>query len=181
MTNTIEARTETIVLGGGCFWCLEPAFINIKGVESVTAGYAGGHTINPTYEEVISNMTGHAEVVKIDFNNSEINLDNLLKVFFSLHDPTTLNRQDNDIGTQYRSIILITKPQQAFTAHHFLKEIQSHYQNPIVTELKPLKHFYAAEDYHQKYFLENKNAPYCQFVITPKFQKFKTDYKFLLK
>jgi methionine-S-sulfoxide reductase len=168
------AETETIVLGGGCFWCIEAVFKEVKGVVNVTSGYAGGSKIDPTYEEVSSGRTGHAEVLQIEFNPSIVTLEEILKIFFEVHDPTTLNCQGADVGTQYRSIILYADEAQKKTADDFIdKLIQSKvFSKKIVTELKPLGQFYAAEGYHQDYFSKNRGAPYCQMVIQPKLEKF---------
>ena len=172
---------EIIVFGGGCFWCLEPIFSQIKGVHETAVGYAGGQIANPTYEEVYDGKTGHAEVVCVVFNPKEVSFKAWLEVFFTFHDPTTVNRQGNDIGEQYRSIIFITKVYQAKIITDYITEIQPKFKNPIVTEIKALEQFYPAEDYHQNYFLSNKNAPYCQIAITPKITKFRQIFKKIAK
>jgi len=170
-------------LGGGCFWCLEAAFEPLKGVEEVTSGYAGGNTVNPTYESVSSGNTGHAEVVQIRFDPAVISYETLLKVFFTLHDPTTPNQQGNDIGTQYRSIILPHNKTQHHAAEAAIAAINQskHYTQPVVTQIQPLERFYAAEAYHQNYFKNNPNKAYCQLVVKPKVDKVQEAYKPLLK
>lgn len=194
-------KIETAVLGGGCFWCTEAVFKMLKGVVSVMPGYAGGSTPStstqggeqsrtigspqaaPTYEEVSSGQTGHAEVTKIEYDPKVISYDDLLTVFFATHDPTTLNRQGSDVGEQYRSIILYSSPEQKKASEDFIKKLnKSHKEgNPIVTEVKPLKHFYEAESYHRDYFAKNPDKPYCQVVINPKLKKAKEKFKTLLK
>jgi peptide-methionine (S)-S-oxide reductase len=164
-------KTESVVLGGGCFWCIEAVFERIDGVQSVVAGYAGGHTDNPTYSEVSTGGTGHAEVAKITFDPSKVSLEELLNVFWQAHDPTTLNRQGADVGTQYRSIILYADEAQRTVAERSKMNAASHFRDPIVTEIVPLRKFYLAEDYHQDYFNNNRNAPYCRVVIEPKLKK----------
>jgi peptide-methionine (S)-S-oxide reductase len=165
-------RTETAVFGGGCFWCLDAQFKLVPGVTKVTSGYAGGHTENPTYEQVCSDQTGHAEVIQVEFDPSKVSYAELLHKFFYAHDPTTLNRQGADVGTQYRSIILYLNDEQKQTAEKAKAEAQQDWPNPIVTEIVPLKHFYAAEDYHQDYFAKNPTQGYCQLVVAPKVKKF---------
>jgi methionine-S-sulfoxide reductase len=181
MNNTIS--TQTIVLGGGCFWCLEPVFAELRGVKSATVGYAGGKLPNPTYDQVCSGATGHAEVVQVEFNPQEISLAELLEVFFSVHDPTTLNRQGADSGTQYRSIILYADEAQRQTAREVIDQINASkvWGRPLVTQLEPLTVFYPAEDYHQAYFQKNPWAGYCQVVIRPKVAKFRSTYAERLK
>ncbi len=159
------------VFGGGCFWCLDAVFRNVKGVRNVTCGYAGGRRTNPTYEQVCSGVTGHAEVVEIDYDENVISYDDLLEIFFNIHDPTQLNRQGNDIGTQYRSIILYLDENQKQKALKKIEELKNKGIN-VVTEVKPLKIFYPAEDYHQNYFYNNPQNPYCSYVIAPKLKKF---------
>ncbi|NPA35125.1 MAG: peptide-methionine (S)-S-oxide reductase MsrA [Chlorobi bacterium] len=166
-----NSRLETIVLGGGCFWCMEAVFKRVKGVKNVVPGYAGGHKPNPTYEEVCTGTTGHAEVVKIDFAPKVITLEQLLDIFFQAHDPTTPNRQGNDIGTQYRSIILYTSEDQIPIIEQAISKAQKMWQNPIVTEVKPLDTFWEAEEYHHNYFDKHPEKPYCQVVIKPKLEK----------
>ncbi len=164
------------VFGGGCFWCLDAIFRKVRGVKNVTCGYAGGRRPNPTYEQVCTGVTGHAEVVEIEYDENKISYDELLDIFFEIHDPTQLNRQGNDIGTQYRSIILYLNEAQKEKA---LKKIEELRKNGIdvVTEVKELENFYKAEDYHQNYYENNPQNPYCQFVISPKIEKFLQKYK----
>lgn len=164
---------ETAVFGGGCFWCTEAVFKMLKGVSEVLPGYSGGTTKNPTYEEVSSGKTGHAECTKVVFNPNEIQYKDLLTVFFGSHDPTTLNRQGADIGTQYRSVIFYTNDNQKKVAESFIKDINESNKlgKPVVTELLPLNEFYVAENYHKDYYERNKDAPYCEIVINPKLEK----------
>lgn len=174
-----EQKTlEVATLGGGCFWCLEAVYVELRGVEKVVSGYAGGHVKNPTYREVCSGATGHAEVVQVTFDPAVISYADILRVFFTIHDPTTLNRQGADVGTQYRSIILYHDEAQQQTAVEVMNEIaaQRIWPNPLVTELAPLEVFYPAEDYHQDYFARNPMQPYCQVVIAPKVAKFRKQY-----
>ena len=175
---TIDKTT----LGGGCFWCLEAIFTQINGVIKVTSGYAGGNKSNPTYQEVCSEITGHAEVVQITFNPQLISFLTILEVFFAIHDPTTLNQQGNDIGTQYRSIILHENEKQKIESSKFIKMLSKNkvFTQPIVTELEPLIIFYEAEEYHQNYFENNPNQGYCSYVIAPKLLKFKEKYNSIL-
>jgi len=179
MNNQIETTT----LAGGCFWCLEAVFDEAKGVISVESGYANGHVPNPSYRDVCTGNTGHAEVIQIKFDPTIISFRDLLSVFFAIHDPTTLNRQGGDKGTQYRSGIYYHTPEQKETAEALIKELdtQKIWSNPIVTEVEPLKDFYIAEDYHQEYFARNQNQPYCQAVVAPKVAKFRKHYLELLK
>ncbi|HUB86836.1 MAG TPA: peptide-methionine (S)-S-oxide reductase MsrA [Verrucomicrobiae bacterium] len=172
-TNSVSTtdQTEIADLGGGCFWCMEAVFERLPGVVSVTSGFAGGHTENPTYEQVCTETTGHAEVTQIVFDPAKISYDQLLDVFWQAHDPTTLNRQGADVGTSYRSIILYRNETQKLEAEKSKMEAQKNFKNPIVTEIVPLKTFYPAEDYHQQYYDNNSNAPYCQIVIAPKLEK----------
>ena len=174
---------ETAVLGGGCFWCIEAVFQQVKGVSRVESGYAGGDVEDPTYEQVCSGNTGHAEVVRVLFDPGEISYRKLLEIFFYVHDPTTLNRQGNDVGTQYRSIILYTGPEQEKTARELINELeeQKFFTDPVVTQLEPLKVFYKAEDYHQSYYENNEAQPYCQLVISPKVEKFQDKFADVLK
>src|ERR1044071_1932596 len=164
-------KIETADFGGGCFWCMEAVFERLPGVVSVTSGYAGGHTENPTYHDVCTGTTGHAEITQIEFDPAKISYAQLLKVFWQAHDPTTLNRQGADEGTQYRSIILYHDEKQKAEAEKSKSEAQKNFKHPIVTEIVLLKKFYPAEDYHQQYYDENANAPYCQIVIAPKLHK----------
>ncbi len=169
---------EIATLGGGCFWCTEAVFTELKGVEKVESGYSGGKVANPSYEEVCTGKTGHAEAVQVTFDPEVISYEDLLRIFFSVHDPTTLNRQGADVGTQYRSVIFYHNEMQSETANHILKEINDSemWGNPVVTEISPFKAFYKAEDYHQNYFAQNPRQPYCQAVIAPKVSKFRKHY-----
>jgi peptide-methionine (S)-S-oxide reductase len=167
-----SGTTETAVIAGGCFWCLDAQFKLVPGVKKVTSGYAGGTTANPTYEQVCTGQTGHAESVKIEFDPSQVSYEELLRKFFHAHDPTTLNRQGPDVGTQYRSMIFYTNDQQKQIAQKIKAEAQKDWPDPIVTEIVPLKDFYAAEDYHQDYFAKNPTQGYCRLVVAPKVQKF---------
>ena len=166
------------ILAGGCFWCLEAVFDQLKGVESVESGYTGGQVSNPTYAQVCDGDTGHAEAIRVTFEPSVILYHDLLTVFFAIHDPTTLNRQGNDVGPQYRSAIFYHDEQQKETAAQVIREIAlaSIWENPIVTEVVPLEKFYMAEDYHQKYFANNSFQPYCGIVIAPKVAKFRKQF-----
>ena len=172
MTNS-SSPTETAVLGGGCFWCSEALFRMLPGVQSVTSGYAGGTTENPTYKQVCTGATGHAEVIRIEFDPARISYEKLLETFWATHDPTTLNRQGADTGTQYMSIILHTSEEQKAAAERSKAAAQKDLSKPIVTEIVPLKTFYPAEDYHQDYFRANSDQPYCRMVIKPKVEKLK--------
>ena len=169
------AKLETATFGAGCFWCVEAVFQNLQGVASVVSGYAGGTVENPTYEQVCSGATGHAEVCQIHFDPARISYKELLEVFWQTHDPTTLNRQGSDEGTQYRSAIFYHSDQQRQTAELYKKELAAAkiWDRPIVTEIVPFKKFYKAEDYHQNYYRQNAGQPYCRFVITPKVDKFR--------
>ncbi len=173
---------ETITLGGGCFWCLDTAFRNLRGVLSVNVGYAGGETQDPTYKDVCSGNTGHAEVVQVIFVSDQISLHNILQVFFALHDPTTLNRQGADVGTQYRSVIFYQTEDQQAQAEQFIDELNASelWADPIVTELAPLANYSPAEAYHQDYFNQNPNQQYCQVVISPKLKKLREKFHALL-
>ena len=171
-TNSMNTnKIETATLGGGCFWCMEAVYERLPGVLSVTSGFAGGHVINPTYHEVCGGDTGHAEVTQITFDPAKISYAKLLEVFWQAHDPTTLNRQGADEGTQYRSIILYHDEKQRLLAEKAKLAAQENFRSPIVTEIVPFTKFYPAEDYHQGYYDENSNAPYCQIVIAPKLEK----------
>ena len=167
-----ETSNKKIILGGGCFWCLEAAFNEIDGIEDIS-GYAGGTTKNPTYREVCSGTTGYAEVVKIYYDPKKITLKQILEIFFQLHDPTTPNRQGNDIGTQYRSIIFYKTLEEKQIIEKALKEAQKKNSRPIVTQIEELTEFYIAEDYHQKYYEKNPNEGYCRVIIKPKLEKLK--------
>lgn len=173
---------EVAVFGGGCFWCTEAIFQNLKGVISVTSGYAGGTKKDPTYEEVSSGRTGHAEVIKIEFDPAMINYETLLTVFFATHDPTTPDRQGNDVGSQYRSIILYTNEEQREKAERFIEELEksSKEGGEVVTGVEPLREFYEAEDYHKDYYKKNTSAPYCQVIINPKLQKLQERFAVLV-
>lgn len=164
---------ETATLGGGCFWCVEAVYQEVKGVQLVESGYAGGQVPNPTYEQVCSGKTGHAEVVRLTFDTDVISYRELLEIFFTIHDPTTLNRQGNDVGTQYRSVIYYHSPEQLDMAKHVIAEMANVWDAPIVTELSPLPDFYKAEDYHQNYFRQHPLQGYCAFVVAPKVAKFR--------
>jgi peptide-methionine (S)-S-oxide reductase len=163
---------QTAVFGGGCFWCLDAQFKLVNGVKSVVSGYAGGTTKNPSYEEVCSETTGHAEVVQVEFDPSVVTYEDLLRKFFHAHDPTTLNRQGADVGTSYRSIILYTDENQKAIAEKVKAEAQKDWPDPIVTEIAPLTAFYRAEEYHQDYFAKNPAQGYCRLVVAPKVKKF---------
>ena len=179
MTNTTEVAT----LAGGCFWCLEAVFDELDGVEDVVSGYAGGHVPNPTYEAVCSETTGHAEVIQLTFDPARISFADLLDVLFSIHDPTTLNRQGADVGTQYRSAIFFESPEQHRIAQEKIGELNAKriWKQPIVTEVAPLNAFYPAEDYHQEYFANHKFQPYCLMVVAPKVSKFRKQHLSRLK
>jgi peptide-methionine (S)-S-oxide reductase len=171
-TNSMNTnKTEIADFGGGCFWCMEAVFERLSGVISVTSGFAGGTTENPTYQEVCTETTGHAEVTEIVFNPAKISYAKLLEVFWQAHDPTTLNRQGADEGTSYRSIILYRDEKQKLEAEKSKLAAQQNFKHPIVTEIVPLKKFYKGENYHQQYFDNNSSAPYCQAVIAPKLEK----------
>ena len=169
---------EVATFGGGCFWCLDGAFRQLRGVESVVSGYAGGRRPNPTYEQVCTGVTGHAEVVRITFDPNIITYRDLLGVLFTIHDPTTLNRQGNDVGTQYRSVILYHSPEQERAAREVIGELEAErvYDAPIVTEVAPLTQFYPAEEYHQNYFNNNPEQPYCSAIVAPKIAKVRKYY-----
>jgi peptide methionine sulfoxide reductase msrA/msrB len=181
--NNNKSALETITLGGGCYWCVEAVYEKLDGVQSVVSGFAGGKNANPTYEEVCTGTTGHAEVVKISYDKTKTNLDEIFKVFFTVHDPTTLNRQGADVGTQYRSVIFYENETQKKAAQSIIEELNSDkvYSSPIVTTLEPLTQFYKAEDYHQNYYENNKSQGYCRMVIQPKLEKFEKVFKDRLK
>lgn len=178
-----SAKTELAVLAGGCFWCTEAVFKMLRGVLSVAPGYAGGNIENPTYEQVSAGNTGHAEVIRIEYDPVLISFRTLLTVFFASHDATTLNRQGNDVGTQYRSVVFYTTDAQKSEAEQFIKELNDSAKegSPIVTEVAPFKAFYGAEDYHENYYARHKNDPYCEVVIAPKLQKVQEKFAELLK
>ena len=181
MTN--PSHLDTITLGGGCYWCVEAVYENLNGVESVVSGFSGGKTTNPTYKEVCTEETGHAECVQITYDKTVTNLDEIFKVFFTVHDPTTLNRQGADEGTQYRSVIFYKNEEQKKAAQTIINTLKKEkvYNSPIVTTLEPYTKFYKAEEYHQNYYENNKNKPYCRMVIQPKLEKFEKIFKDRLK
>lgn len=177
------SKIETATLAAGCFWCVEAVFDDLRGVEDVISGYSGGHTENPTYQQVCSETTGHAEVVQIKFDAAELSYADLLRVFFTVHDPTTLNRQGGDIGTSYRSAIFYHNEEQRKTAEEIIAEITAEgiYRDPIVTEVTAFDKFWPAEDYHQEYFANNPSQPYCAAVVAPKVAKFRQKFVHRLK
>jgi peptide-methionine (S)-S-oxide reductase len=177
------SEKEIATLAGGCFWCLEAVYDGMKGVESVESGYMGGQVSNPTYEQVCGGQTGHAEVVRINFDPAKVSFKELLEVFFVIHDPTTLNQQGNDVGTQYRSAIFFHTPRQKADAEEVMSRLGAAklWKKPIVTELAPAGTFYMAEGYHQEYFERNPYQPYCQFVVAPKVAKFRKQFLDRLK
>jgi peptide-methionine (S)-S-oxide reductase len=177
------ATLDTAVFGNGCFWCTEAIFDQLEGVLKVTSGYSGGHVKNPTYEQVCEKNTGHAEVIQLIFDPAVISFDDLLEVFWETHDPTTLNRQGNDVGPQYRSVVFYRTEEQKLKAEHYKKELDKSgaFENPIVTEISPLINFYEAENYHQDYYNKNGSQPYCYFVIRPKMEKFRKAFENKLK
>lgn len=181
--NAIPAGMQVATFGGGCFWCVEAIYEDLKGVESVISGYSGGAKKNPSYQEVCSGFSGHAEVIQITFDPQLISFKDILEVFWEVHDPTTLNRQGADIGSQYRSVIFYHSDEQKNIAEESKKQADASalYKDPIVTEISEFKGFYEAEDYHQNYFYNNPNQPYCSVVISPKVKKFKNKYKDQLK
>lgn len=178
-----QSNFETITLAGGCYWCVEAIYENLNGVKSVISGYAGGKMPNPTYEEVSTGKTGHAEVVQITYDKNVTNLDEIFNVFFTVHDPTTLNRQGADVGTQYRSAIFYKNEEQKKAAQSIINALTKGkiYDSPIVTTLEPLTKFYKAENYQQNYYANNKSQPYCKLVIQPKIEKFEKLFKDRLK
>jgi peptide-methionine (S)-S-oxide reductase len=179
----LMAELETATLGAGCFWCVEAVFDDLKGVEDVVSGYSGGHKDNPTYEEVCSESTGHAEVAQIKFDAEELSFHDLLEVFFTVHDPTQLNRQGNDIGTSYRSAVFYHNEEQRRIAEQVIAEITAAglYDKPIVTEVTPFEKFWPAENYHQEYFANNPSQPYCAAIVAPKVAKFRQKFTSRLK
>ena len=178
-----QSNFETITLAGGCYWCVEAVYENLIGVKSAVSGYAGGKSTNPSYEDVSTGRSGYAEVVQITYDKNVTNLDEIFKVFFTVHDPTTLNRQGADVGTQYRSAIFFKNEMQKKAAQSVITAMKKAkiYDNAIVTTLEPLTKFYKAEDYHQNYYVNNKSQPYCQMVIQPKMEKFENLFKSRLK
>jgi peptide-methionine (S)-S-oxide reductase len=183
MENNGSSRSEVATLGGGCFWCLEAVYQELRGVEKVESGYSGGDVPNPTYRQVCSETTGHAEVVQVTFDPEEVAYRDILEVYFTIHDPTTLNRQGADVGTQYRSVIFYHTEGQKRTAEEVISEIEAEgiWNSSIVTEVVPFDEFYVAEDYHQDYFRNNGYQPYCQVIIAPKVAKFRKQHLERLK
>ena len=177
------SMNKIAVFANGCFWCTEAVFSSLKGVLSVKSGYTGGQITDPSYEQVSSGNTGHAEAIKIEFDPEKISYDDLLAVFFNTHDPTTRNRQGSDIGTQYRSAIYFADDEQRIKAEKLIRELNdtNAYEKPVVTEVQPLNTFYEAEEYHQKYYVEHADQPYCQLVIAPKLEKLQKKFAELLK
>jgi peptide-methionine (S)-S-oxide reductase len=182
-TSIPGSGREIATLGGGCFWCLEAVYDQLRGVTDVISGYAGGQVVNPTYKQVCSGTTGHAEVVQVTFDPGQITYEDILKVFFVIHDPTTLNRQGADVGTQYRSVIFYHSPQQQATAEQVIRDLEANqiWASRIVTQVTPETEFYPAENYHQEYFVHNGGQPYCQIVIAPKVAKFRKQFVERLK
>jgi peptide-methionine (S)-S-oxide reductase len=168
-----QPSSEVAILGGGCFWCLEAVYLEARGVIRVESGYMGGALPDPTYEQVCSGSTGHAEVIRVEFDPDAIGYRDILEIFFTIHDPTTLNRQGNDVGTQYRSVIFTTSPAQEATARQVMAEMASVWDGPLVTQLLPQEQWYKAEDYHQNYFAQHPLQGYCAFVVAPKVAKFR--------
>jgi peptide-methionine (S)-S-oxide reductase len=183
MENNGSSRTEVATLGGGCFWCLEAVYQELRGVEKVESGYSGGDIPNPTYRQVCSETTGHAEVVQVTFDPDEVTYRDILEVYFTIHDPTTLNRQGADVGTQYRSVIFYHTEEQKRVAEEVISDLETEgiWNSPIVTEVAPFDEFYVAEDYHQNYFRNNGFQPYCQVIIAPKVTKFRKEHLERLK
>ena len=183
VSNINIGGMDTVTLGNGCFWCTEAIFQQVEGVHSVESGYSGGEIKNPTYKEICTGTTGHAECLNIIYDPKKISYDELLEIFWQTHDPTTLNRQGNDVGTQYRSVIFYRTAEQKEKAEKYIQALNKSgaFNNPIVTTLEPFSIFYKAEDYHQNYYNENGNAPYCQFVVRPKLEKFQKVFKDKLK
>src|ERR671933_442491 len=183
MEHNGSSRTEVATLGGGCFWCLEAVYDELRGVQSVESGYSGGPVPNPTYRQVCTGITGHAEVVQVTFDPEVTSFKEILEVFFAIHDPTTLNRQGADVGTQYRSAIFYHDEEQERVAREVISELEAEgvWDDPIVTEVVPFEEFYVAEDYHQGYYRNNAYQPYCQVVIAPKVAKFRKEHLDRLK
>ena len=179
----MESKYETATLGGGCFWCTEAVFLEIEGVFKVVSGYSGGHVENPTYHQVTTGQTGHAEVIQVTFDPKVISYREILEIFFTMHDPTSLNRQGADVGTQYRSVVFYHSDEQKKVAEEFIEEMNETniFNLPIVTQLEPFESFYEAEDYHKDYYRRNKNQGYSRFVIAPKLDKVEKKYKDKLK
>ena len=178
MDQASASQSQTATLAGGCFWCLEAVFDNLVGVKDVVSGYSGGHLPDPTYHEVTSGRTGHAEVVQLTFDSKEISFQEILEVFFTIHDPTTLNRQGADVGTQYRSAVFYHTPEQNQITEQVIADLEAQkiWGNPIITQVAPFESFFPAEDYHQEYFTNNPYQPYCQVVIAPKVSKFRQKF-----
>jgi len=183
MTSDAKEGLALATFGSGCFWCTEAVFLNVEGVEKVASGYAGGKVKNPTYKEVCSGLTGHAEVIQVTYDPKKVSYDELLEIFWKTHDPTTLNRQGADEGTQYRSVVFYHNEEQKKLAETYKKKLDEAgaFDGPIVTEISPYSNFYIAEDYHQNYYNLNGSAPYCKFVIQPKVEKFKKVFQAKLK
>jgi peptide-methionine (S)-S-oxide reductase len=179
MTN--PTATQVAILGGGCFWCLEAVYLEVRGVSKVESGYMGGHDPAPTYEEVCGGNTGHAEVVRVEFDPSVISYHDILEIFFTIHDPTTLNRQGNDVGTQYRSVIFFDSPEQEATARKVIAEMACVWDGPLVTEVQPVATWFRAEEYHQDYFRQHPLQGYCAFVVAPKVVKIRKTFTDRLK
>lgn len=178
-SNT-SGNTEVATLGGGCFWCVEAIYQDLKGVLKVESGYSGGPSANPTYKEICTGLSGHAEVIQVTFDPAKLSYQDILRIFFTVHDPTTLNRQGNDVGTQYRSVIYYHSAPQKSIAESVIKEAGEAWDHPIVTELTAFDQFYKAEVYHQNYFKDNPNQGYCSFIIAPKVRKFREKFEYLL-
>ena len=179
--NQSANQSEVAILGGGSFWCIEAVYLEVLGVTKVESGYMGGHETGPTYEQVCAGATGHAEVVRLQFDPQQISYRDILEIFFTIHDPTTLNRQGNDVGTHYRSVIYFTSPEQENTARHVMAEMANVWDAPIVTELAAAQTWYRAEDYHQDYFRQHPLQGYCAFVVAPKVDKFRNTFTNRLK
>lgn len=183
MIEVETTKVDSLTIGGGCFWCVEAVFQRIDGVVKIVSGYSGGTTKNPSYKEICTGTTGHAEVVKIFFDTVKVSINDILEVFFATHDPTTLNRQGADAGTQYRSVVFYNSEEQKKSIQKFIKLLQEEkvFPDPIITEVSPQVEFYPAEDYHQNYYNENSNQPYCMFVINPKIEKLRNKFGSKLK
>lgn len=181
--SQINRNYEVITLGGGCFWCIEAVFTRIKGIKKVESGYSGGKTVNPTYAQISRGTTGHAEVIQVTFDPKESSLTDLLEIFFTIHDPTTLNRQGADVGTQYRSVIFFHTDEQKAIIDSVIDEFSANtlWDRPIITQVEPLNRFYKAEDYHVNYYTRHQKQPYCQLVIVPKLDKFREKFRNKLK
>ncbi|MCF2857359.1 peptide-methionine (S)-S-oxide reductase MsrA [Pseudoalteromonas sp. SMS1] len=175
------SKSQVATFGGGCFWCIDAAFRKVKGIHKVISGYSGGETLDPTYKDICTGTTKHAEVVQLEFDAKEVSFDTLLSMFFALHDPTQLNRQGNDIGTQYRSVIFYHSDEQRKQAEQVINALKDSFADPIVTELSAIGEFYSAEQYHQDYFNENPNQGYCSIMIAPKVAKFEQQFAHYLE